>query len=446
VREKIVLLIVMSFLLAGASACAETVTLRDAISRALKSNHLIQAAGLESRAAEEDASAARSRYLPRISLRSAAVLSNTPSTVFMMKLDEGRINPGTDFSKDSLNHPNPRGDFSSAIMLEQPLLDFSISSDVRMAGKNAESAALALQANREETAFRVYLAYLDVRKAGAYAGIADQAVADAREHGRLAGLRERDGIGLKSDQLRAATELAEAEQRAVTAKNDLLLARMRLNLVVGGKTGEVLDIGGLPDFAGPSLDTDLGPVAQQSRPELKIAEKRVEKGELAVQRAQTAYLPTLYANASYQINDRDLPLGWDNDSWTVGVALRWELFDGTRRRHEKNKAELSKQAAAALLEEERKEVALQVTESNLRRQEAGLKIDSARAALKAAEEGKRLISLRFQNGLSSMVELLDAESALNRSRANLVEVENAMLAATGNLYFNAGVFLKEVMR
>lgn len=446
-KEKIVALITMSACLAAVPAFAETVTLREAINRALKGNHILQAAGLERRAAEEDAAASRSRYLPRISFQSGAVLSNTPSRVFMMKLDEGRINPATDFSKDSLNHPEPRGDFSSAVMLEQPLLDFGISADAAIAGKNAESAALSLQASREQIAFGVYLAYLEVRRARAYADIADQAVADAKEHGRLAALRERDGIGLKSDQLRAVTELSEAEQRAVTAKNDLLLARLRLNLAVGGREGETLDIGETPALPGPTpADADLGPIAQQSRPELKIAEKTVEKGELAVRRAKAAYLPTIYAHASYQINDRDVPFGWDNDSWTVGIGLRWDLFDGTRRRHEKTKAELNKEAAAALLTEGRKQVALQVTESDLRRREAGLKIDSARAALKAAEEGMRLITLRFQNGLSSMVELLDAEAALNRSRANVVEVENALLAATGDLYYKAGIFLKEAMR
>jgi outer membrane protein len=446
VKGTVAVLVVMSSLLAGTTAFAETLTLREAIGRALKSNHLLQAAGLERRAAEEDVAVSRSRYLPTLSLQSGANLTTTPSRVFMMKLDEARINPETDFSRQTLNHPNPRGDFNTSLTLEQPLLDFGISTDAKIAGKNAESAALSLEARREETAFRVYLSYLQIRKAKAYADIADQAVADAKEHKRLAALRERDGIGLKSDELRAATELSEAEQRAVTAKNDLLLARMRLNLVIGGRAGDAVDITEIPALSGPSSDVNLAPVAQVTRPELKIAQKTLEKGELGVRRAEVAYLPTIYGQASYQINDRDVPLGWDNDSWTVGVGLRWELFDGNRRRHEKNKAEFARDAAAALLEEERKEVALQVAESNLRRQEAGLKIDSARAALKAAEESMRLISLRFQNGLSTMVEVLDAESALNRCRANVVELENGLLAATGDVYYQSGIFLKEVMR
>ena len=446
-NDKIVPMVALLLLLITPPAFGEAVTLHEAIGRALESNHLLKAAALERGAAEEGVAASRSRYLPRVFLESGAALSNTPSTVFMMKLDEARINPGSDFQADTLNHPSARADFRSALTLEQPVLDFGIGTGVELAGKDAEAAAVSLEGRREEVAFRVYLAYLGVRKAQAFRDIADQALATAREHDRLAGVREKDGVGLKSDQLRAATALAEAEQRLVSAKNDLLIARMRLNLVAGGRQGETLDIAETPKLDEQILaQGDLVALAQLSRPDLRIAEKSVQKGELAVRQAANAYFPTLYAKAGYQINDRDLPLGMDNDSWTVGLNLRWELFDGARRSHEKEKAELSRKGAAALLEHERREAALQVTESQLRRREAGMRLESARAAVRGAEEGMRLVALRFGNGLSSMVELMDAESALNRSRANLVEVENSFFASTGELYYRAGVFLREVMR
>ena len=445
--HKIQTLLAALLLLFAASASGEVVTLQEAVNRALTSNNLLKAAELEQGAAEQDVAASRSRYLPRLFLESGAALSNTPSTVFMMKLDEGRINPASDFTADALNNPSARADFRSALTFEQPLLDFAIATGVELAGKGAESAALSLQGRREEIAFRVFLAYLGVRKAQAFREIADQALATAREHDRLAGVREKDGIGLKSDRLRAATALAEAAQRLVSAKNDLLLARMRLNLLAGGPEGGVLDVGDVPKLQEPTLGQgDLVALGRQSRADLKVAEKSVQRGELAVKQAGNAFLPTLYARGGYQLNDRDLPLGTDQGSWNVGVNLRWELFDGARRSHEKQKAELSRKEAAALLENERREVALQVTESVLHRQEAALRLESARAAVRDAEEGLRLVGLRFGNGLSSIVELMDAEAALNRSRATLVEVENSYFASTGEIYFRAGVFLKEVMR
>lgn len=445
--RKIMPLIVMYFALLAAPALGETVTLREAVDWALESNNLLKAASFQRGAAEQEVAVSKSRYLPRVQAESGVVLSNTPSSVFMMKLDEGRINPTSDFAADTLNNPSPRADFRSSVSLEQPLFDLGIGNGVRMADKGAQAADLSLQERREEVAFRVYLAYLGVRRAQAYRGIADQALANAKEHDRLAGLREKDGLGLKSDRLRTATALSEAEQRLVSAQNDLLLSRMRLNLAVGGEQGGALDIGELPAIPEPVLpQQDLVALAQRNRPDLKAAETSVQLGELAVRQAKDAYLPTVYARGAYQINDRDLPLGVDKDSWNLGVNLRWELFDGARRSHEKVKAELTRKAAAAVLENERREVALQVTESVLRRQEALLRLESARRGVQDAEEGVRLVALRFGNGLSPLVELMDAEAALNRSRASLVEVENNLLASTGEVYFRAGVFLKEVIQ
>ena len=233
-KNTIVPLVAALLCLCTGSAFGDAVTLREAIGQALERNPLLKAADLESAAAREGVAASRSRYLPRVLLESGATLSNTPSRVFMMKLDEGRINPAIDFSQHALNHPDARGDFRSAVTVEQPLLDFGISTGVELAGKDAETAAVASEKSREQVAFRVYLAYLGVHKARAFRDIADQAVATAKEHVRLAVVREKDGTGLKSDQLRAATALSEAEQRLISANNDLLLARLRLNLAVGG--------------------------------------------------------------------------------------------------------------------------------------------------------------------------------------------------------------------
>ena len=56
------------------------------------------------------------------------------------------------------------------------------------------------------------------------------------------------------------------------------------------------------------------------------------------------------------------------------------------------------------------------------------------------------MGLRFEGGLSPMVELMDAEAVLNRSRANLVEVENSYRRSAAQIYYTAGTFLTEVLR
>jgi outer membrane protein TolC len=179
---------------------------------------------------------------------------------------------------------------------------------------------------------------------------------------------------------------------------------------------------------------------------MKEAEMEAEKANTGVKAARAAYLPILYGIAGYQMNDRDIPFGRDNDSWMVGASLRWDIFDGFRRMHEKGKAESLAGAASEYLEYCRKEVALQVEESRLGREEAEKRLEAARHSVEDSEEAVRLISRRFENSISPMVELLDAQTSLNSARAKLIANESDYALATARLYHATGTFLKEVMK
>ncbi len=430
----------------AAGAGTGAVSVGEAINLALQRNHLLKAAFHERDAAKEDLAISRSRYLPRIYLDENAAASNAPTRTFMMKLDEGRFTQN-DFQVDNLNHPKTRADFRTALTLEQPLFDFSIGRGVEMAEKEDVARGFALEQRRQDVAFRVYKAYLDVQKAKANVSATEQAVKDAGEHLRLARLRNQAGLGLMSDELRARTYLSEAEQRKITAGNDLLLAKMRLAQATGGAAGTELDI--REDIAAPALAhsaADLVHLAMENRQDLKEAETGVAKADAGVRMARSTYLPTVYATATYQMNDRDIPFGRDNDSWIVGANLRWELFDGLRRSGEVGKARALRQSAAEYLENYRKEVALQVEESYLRREEAVKRLEVARDSVQDSAEGVRLISRRFENALATMSELLDAQTAVDRARAELIENQSNCALATARLYSAAGIFLKEVVK
>lgn len=437
-----VLLFVPSALHAGES----TVTVKEAITLALGRNNLLKAAEHRKAAAEHGVSAVRSRYFPRIFLDEGFSASNAPTRVFMMKLDQARFT-GNDFVINNLNHPSASADFRTAFTLEQPVFDLAILYGTEVAQKEAEEKALALEMRREEIGFRVFAAYLEVQKARAMLATAERAVLDAAEHRRLARVRNEAGMGLRSDELRAGTFLAEMEQEEISSKNDFLLAGMRLALATGASAGVSLEAGEV--ISGLSLDgefEDFVALALTNRKDLREAEKATEKAGAEVKLAGSAFLPTVHATAAYQMNDRDLPFGRDNDAWIAGANLRWELFDGLRRFDERARSRSLENSARQDFEQQAKEVSFQVRESLLRRQEAEKRLAVARAASLDAEEGVRLITKRFANSLATLVEVLDAQTALNRARASVVEHEAGYALATGRVWFSAGIFLREVMK
>ncbi len=252
-------------------------------------------------------------------------------------------------------------------------------------------------------------------------------------------------MGLKSDELRANTHLASIEQQKISAVNNLTLSRMRLALATGGQPGDEADVAEEAQLKPPARDlAAFIETAQAERRDLMAAERGRDQADAELARARSRFLPTVAAFGSWQMNDRDTPFGRDHDSWTAGVALRWNIFDGFRNWHGAAKAQSLRSAASEMLEQTRKEVGFQVHEAWLRRIESVKRREVAASSVAAAEEAVRLLSKRFENSLANMVELLDAQSALNQARANLVDSDANVILATGGLYQAAGIFLKEM--
>jgi outer membrane protein TolC len=122
----------------------------------------------------------------------------------------------------------------------------------------------------------------------------------------------------------------------------------------------------------------------------------------------------------------------------VGIGVTWRLFDGFRTRNAEAQAEAGARQAEGYFAAMTKEARFRVREAWLRLQEAQAGIGIAEGALAAAEEGVRLVRVRYENGLAPMVTLLDAQSALNRARSDAARAHAGAAMALGELLFRAG--------
>jgi outer membrane protein len=423
-----------------------TLTMKEAIRMALENNHHLKASALNARASGYSVDIATSRYYPNLFFEESFGASNSPTQTFMMKLDQGRFSQN-DFQIDNLNHPGTWRNFKTALTLTQSLYDPAISPSREMARQDANKAQSGYEGAQQDMAFRVFVLHLDAVRAASQANAVELAMADAKENVRLAGVREREGVGLKSDLLRARTHLAAVEQQLITARNNLTLSRMRMALAVGAPEGTLVDVAEPDTSMTPSCSVEeLFKLALQERRDLRQSQADRDKGDAALRLARSAYLPTMDAFGSYQFNSREYPFGADNDAWLTGVNLKWQIFDGFRRDSELKRAQAGRSAAEEELTAKTSEIMLQIRESCLRREEAAKQRDVARQALLAAEETVRLLSRRFENSLATMLDLLDAQTALNQSRSKLVEAEADYAFSGGRVFHSAGVFQKEIMK
>ncbi len=424
---------------AGSSAA---VAFPDAVARALRNNASVAAAGHAFAAAKRDAEAARGRYLPSLLFEERFVRTNVPAEAFAIKINEERLLASDFADVDNFNKPPPINDYVATFTLEQPLFAPKAFLGYRMAGREAEATGLEAARTREETVHGVLSAYLDALTAKEVVRVAEQGVADAREHVRIAEALEREGMGLSSDVLRARVFLARAESGAVTARSRLAVARTALGLAMGEPRGTQVDAREpVPPLPEPgSLEARIAALGA-TRSDLRAFSRRIANAETNVTYERSDYLPTVGATGAWQVDAHDGPFSPDNRSWKVGVGLRWNLFDGFRREAAVAKAAEERGRARAQYRGAGDQAAFQVTRAYLSVEESGRRLEIARAALAAAEEGARLVKARYENQRARMIDLLDSQSALDAARADLVAAENDLLASRAELEYASGTLL-----
>ena len=430
----------------GATAASSNqLTLKGATQMALENNSLIKAARYKATAGRQAVSSADAALYPQLTFEEQFAASNAPTQTFMMKLDQGRF-AENDFQISNLNSPDPVHNFKTSLSVQQSLFNPSLSATRALARKEADNDQLNVEGAKQELAFLVLQIYLDIYRFEAKVKTSGQAVSEAREHLRLAGVRNAAGVGLLSDELRAKTHLSSAEQQAVTALNNLTLAKLQLSMAIGLSDSDTIDLGDPLNWLVQPQSDELLKVALEKRADLGQAQVSLEKSELAVKLARSEYLPSLNAFASYQTNSRDTPFGADNDAWLAGVGLKWNLFEGFRTRHESKRAAANRLAASEMLDDKIKTVRYQLQESFLRHQEMGKRLELASHAVKDAEETVRLLSRRFENSLATMADLLDAQTALDQARVSQIEAQSHWILAGGRIYYSAGILLEEMLR
>jgi outer membrane protein len=415
-------------------------SLREAIEFSWKENPEIKAFDQGLLSQKEEIGIARSSLLPKITFEERFMRTNNPTYAFMAKLNQGRFQE-EDFAIDSLNQPSPVNDFQTGLSFEQPLFAPKANIGVDMAKTEYSAKGAEVERKREEIAFRVFKTYLGVQTAKSFTGVAGKGVEDAKEHLRVAEARFNAGLGLYSDVLRATVALSSAEEKVVSAGKDLEVSRRALGLMLG--LDESVDVDDeRPSFSLRKLEEYYA--ASRSRKDLMSLERRYRNAGNALKMANAGYFPVIGIGGAYQLNDHAVPFGAEGDSWQLTAFLRWQLFDGTRREHERQKAKHTISETAEHLEGFRKQISFMVFDAFLGVDESRKGLELAKASVKSADEGKRLVEERYENSLSTMVDLLDVQTSLDSARANVVDKEAAYLISIANLAYQSGTLLDDL--
>lgn len=212
----------------------------------------------------------------------------------------------------------------------------------------------------------------------------------------------------KIDVTYAEYNLGKAQLNEIKAKNTLELAAVQLANAVG-----------IPELAGVVLKddlnskeyivnfTDLIQTAQESRPSLLSAKKKMDASELAIRAAKRAYTPNINIFGSYQHGGREINSDY---GYQFGAQLQYSSVNLMKLKKQADEATATYKKAVADYEKEKQNVYLDVKSAYMNLMNSFDSIRVSKLALQQAKEQQYQAFRRYQVGLGDAIEFKDSEN------------------------------------
>ena len=421
-------------------------SLGDAVSIAMRQSDEVGISAAQVDVADALYGGARANLLPQLRL----------NTSYLHVYESARGQAvGTQF-----NQPNT---YTGNLNLSQTLFQGGrLISATRAADELRKAARFDEREQRSQLTLQVERAYLQVLFADRMAELQDRNLALASSRLTQVEQFERAGRAARYDVLRSRVERANIEPLAIQAHNDLELALLELKRLLNvpveqpvalvTKVDSASAAGLLAAIADTNVITDRASVRSA---ELNLAAKRLG---VAVARAdfyptisvfyQSGYLafPALgqgFPRSTGALTTDACPAGsvagrvCQNGGWfsdqQVGINVSMPLFDGFRVKSNLDLAQAQTRLAEIQLRQQREAVSVDVARARAELRRSSAVFAARQQNSQEADEAFRLATLRFTRGLSTQLEVSDAQVALLTAQSTEARATYDLFLASADL-------------
>jgi outer membrane protein len=385
-------------------------TVPEAVSRALETSHRLAEARARRAGAEATARVRQAADQPTVSLSGGYQRTNHVD-VFGIPQPDGSLR---------VVYPDIPDNYRARIEMQWPIYTGGRADALERAARaEADATGLDLRAAQSDLRLEVVRAYWALVTANESVRVLEEALTRADAH--LRDVRSQFDVGLipPNDVLSVEAQRSREEMQLIEARNLREASLTDLRRLTGlDPDVSIVPVENLetPTASQGADSSALIAEALKARPERQALEQRIGGAGDRVRAASAGRLPTVsflagadYANPNPRIFPRQDV--W-NDSWDLGVNVSWSLWDAGR-----TKAEIAEAAAAETAARERLADFDQITSADVRQRL--LDLDSSRAvvrasldAVRSATEARRVVTERFNVGVATSTEVLDAQVAL----------------------------------
>lgn len=416
---------------AQTTAPAHPLSLAEAEQMALRQSPELTIAHKSVSGAGRRLEAARAQRLPRLSVESSVIVWNE-ELAFDLTPPGVMLPPGMEPSGFTVRE---RVTTSTTVTLAQPLTgQIAMHELVQIEQAGVAASEADYQATRLDVAYRATDGYLTVLLVKAAQDVAQQRVAQVEAQLARARVLVEGGVLQPLDVMRLEAALAAAQREVLTAESQARLAQGSLILTLGlppDATVEVRD--DMPEQPGapPASVPEAVATASDKRPDLQALTLRAEQAESGADAAQASLWPTVAAIATFQYNTGSSLQA--PTAWFGGLSLQWNVWDWGQTWQNYKQAEIQAEQVRLVASRAGDQVRMQVSAAALDAQSAYEALAVSRTGLGAAEEAFRIQNDRFQEGVATTTDVLDAQTEVTQARLGYASARYAYFRALAAL-------------
>lgn len=322
-----------------------------------------------------------------------------------------------------------------------------VRSALRLAEAAKESVEMEDKLTREGIIMMVSIYYYNCLLTDKMVLVAGETVETVRAHlNNVRKMKEQELVS-EFDLLRAEVELANVEPLLIRSRNQREISFARLADIIQWDGGKFTLIDDFDQHYAEFDRESINAIAEDNRFEIKLllANKKVLQEATNIEKG--TYKPTILAFGNYDwANDElDIMTGdttW-NYGWNVGLQMSWTLFDGFQRQARVAKSQGELKILSLEKEKLLNSIHLELTEAVNNYQEALDLINSQKINVTQARRGLELAKVRYNQGISTQLEVLDSQTALTRAQSEYVSALHAFSLAKISLKKAMGILYKE---
>jgi outer membrane protein len=401
--------------LATTAAAQERVnyfTLEKAISQALEKSYKIKARNERIEQANDIRKQARADFLPKLG-----------TAYSYNRLSEPPISRSSTLMGTSIPLVvGTEDNYQWTWFLRQPLFTgFALISSYRLAELGIDQSQLEMDLEKLDLVLRVKEAYFNILGADKAVEVAQTTVESLTQTVKVARSFFEVGMIPVNDVLKAEVELANAEQSLVRAKNAAQTTRSTFNTVLVRPVNDPVEIEDILVYK-PEVG-EYGAFekrALENRPEIKILDVSILQADQQIRLAKSKYYPEISLSYQY-ISQGDEPSVSgspyvDANRWEVLAVASWTFWEWGKTYFAGREKESLKRQIIETKSDVEDGIRLQVKQATVDLDSSAKNIPTTQKGVDSGEENLRVNAERYRAQVSTITDLLDAQTLLARAR------------------------------